>query len=53
MARYEGSPADRRADKRNAKKAGVTLKAWKKSPADRKADAKGQKALDRKKKRKG
>ena len=37
---YEGSPADKAADKRNAKKAGVPVKKWEGSPADEKADAK-------------
>ena len=50
--RYEDSKADRAKDKKGAKKAGVTMKAWEKSSADKKADAKGQKGLDAKKKRK-
>lgn len=50
--RYEGSAADRAKDKKGAKKAGMTMKAWEKSAADKKADAKGQKAVDAKKKRK-
>jgi hypothetical protein len=52
VAKYEGSKADRAADKRNAKKAGFSLKTWEKSAADRREDAKGQRALDRKKRKK-
>lgn len=44
---YEGSAADEAADKRNAKKAGMTVKQWEGSPGDRKADAAGQRALDK------
>ncbi len=50
--RFEGSAADRAEDRRNAKKHGVTLKAWEKSAGDKKADAAGQRALDRKAKAK-
>ncbi len=46
--RYEDSPADKRADKANAKKAGMSVRAWEKSPQDRKADAKGQRMMDAK-----
>ena len=46
--RFEGSAADRAEDRKNAKKHGVTLKAWERSPGDKKADAAGQRALDRK-----
>lgn len=46
--RFEGSAADRVEDKRNAKKHGITVKAWEKSPGDRKADAAGQRTMDRK-----
>lgn len=49
MAKYEGSRADNAADKRNAKKAGMSVKAWERSSADRREDAKGQKKLDAKK----
>lgn len=51
--RYEGSPADEKADKANAKKHGMTVKAWEKSAMDKREDAKGQAAMDRKRKRKG
>lgn len=37
--RYEGSKADKADDKRQAKKRGVSLKAWEGSAADRKRDA--------------
>ncbi len=43
--KYEGSPKDKAADKKGAKKAGMDMKAWEKSPMDKKADAKGQKAM--------
>jgi hypothetical protein len=51
MAKYEGSKADMKADKRNAKKAGMNVKKWEKSAADKKEDAKGQKKLDARKKK--
>lgn len=51
MAKYEGSAADRAKDKKGAKKAGVTMKAWEKSGADQKADAAGQRKLDAKKRK--
>ena len=50
--RYEGSPADEKKDRAGAKKAGMSMKDWEKSAADKRADAAGQRALDRKKKRK-
>lgn len=50
MARYEGSAADKKADKKNAKKAGMSMKKWEGSKADNKKDAAGQRAMDRKKK---
>jgi hypothetical protein len=50
--RYEGSAADKAKDKRAAKKAGKTLKAWEGSKADERMDRAGQKKLDAKKKRK-
>ena len=43
-AKWEGSAADKRADKAGAKKAGVSLKKWEGSAADRKMDAKAMKA---------
>jgi len=52
MAKYEGSAADRKADKKNARKAGVSLRTWERSAADKKEDAKGQKKLDKKGKKK-
>ena len=51
MARYEGSKADKAADKRGAKKAGMSMKEWEKSGSDKAADKKGQKAMDAKKKK--
>jgi len=35
----EGSPKDKKEDRKLAKKAGVGLKAWEKSAADKKHDA--------------
>lgn len=52
MAKYEGSPADKRRDKKMAKKKGMSLKAYERSGADKKADKAGQRELDAKKKRK-
>lgn len=45
MARkgWEGSKADMAADKKGAKKAGVSMKKWEGSAADRKMDAKAMK----------
>ena len=51
MAKYEGSAADRAKDKKGAKKAGMTIKAWEKSAADKKADKAGQRKLDAKKRK--
>jgi hypothetical protein len=51
MTRYEGSPADRRADKKGAKRAGMTMKQWERSAADKKKDAAGQRKLNRRKKK--
>jgi len=45
MKKYEGSRADKIADRKGAKKAGVTLKEWESSAADKKADAKARKKL--------
>lgn len=45
MPKYEGSPADKAADKKGAAKAGKSVKAYEGSRADRKADAKGAKAM--------
>lgn len=46
--KYEGSPADNRADHAGAKKAGVSLAKWEKSSADKKADAAARKKLRKK-----
>jgi len=45
--RYEGSPADRRKDAREAKARGESLRAFERSAADKKEDAAGQRKLDR------
>mgnify|MGYP003335175225 CR=1 FL=1 len=51
--KYEGSAADKRKDKAQAKKHGMSQKAWERSAMDRKEDRAGQKKLDAKvKKRK-
>lgn len=39
---FEGSKADKREDKAQAKRKGMSLKAWEKSPADKKLDRKGK-----------
>ena len=52
MARYEGSPADKKKDRTNAKKRGEKLTTYEKSAFDRKADAAGQRKLDKKTKAK-
>lgn len=52
MAKYEGGAADRAKDRKGAKKAGLSLKAWEKTSKDKKADAAGQRKLDAKAKRK-
>lgn len=46
--RWEGSPADRKADKAQAKKAGMSEAEWERSSEDREADDKAQRKLDRK-----
>jgi hypothetical protein len=48
MKKFEGSPADKKADKAGAKKAGLSLKAWEKSPMDKKEDASGAKKMAKK-----
>lgn len=53
MAKYEGSREDMAKDRKAAKKAGMTMKAWEKTSADKRMDKAGQKKLDAKKKRKG
>ncbi len=52
MARkkFEGSPKDKREDKFNSKRLGMTLKAYEKSDADKRADREGQRKLDAKNK---
>ncbi len=52
MAKYEGSPEDKKRDKSGAKKAGISLKSWERSAADRREDKAGQKRMSRKKKKK-
>jgi hypothetical protein len=56
-ARFEGSKADKAEDKKNARKLGMSQKAYERSSQDKKADAKGQRMLNAKarakKKRKG
>jgi hypothetical protein len=44
--KYEGSAADNAADKRGARKAGVSLKEWEGSPADEKQDRKARERLE-------
>ena len=51
MAKWEGSKADKAADKRNAKKAGVSVKKWEGSPGDERADAAARKRMKKGKKR--
>lgn len=40
--KFEGSPADEKADKARAKKKGMPFKAFEKSAADKKLDKKGR-----------
>lgn len=47
MARYEGSKADEANDRREAKKHGMTLKAWEASAMDAREDARMQAKMDR------
>jgi hypothetical protein len=47
--KYEGSKADKREDKKGAKRAGMTQKQWEKSDADKKQDAAGRKKMRKKK----
>lgn len=49
---YEGSAKDRAADRKGAKKAGVSLKVWEGSAADRKKDRAAEAKLAKKKKKK-
>lgn len=51
MAKYEGSPADRLADKKNAAKAGMSVKRWEGSKADEKKDAEARRKMAAKGKR--
>lgn len=46
--RFEGSPQDRREDKHNARRLGMSLKAYEKSDVDRRNDRDGQAMLDKK-----
>jgi hypothetical protein len=45
MRKYEGSAADKRADKRMAKKRGMSVKAYERSGEDRAADAAAMRTL--------
>jgi hypothetical protein len=45
--KFEGSAADKKQDKAEAKKRGMTMKAWEKSPADKKQDRKEQFGLSK------
>lgn len=46
MARkWEGSAADKTADRKGARKAGMSMKAWEKSPQDKRMDAAAQKRM--------
>lgn len=45
--KYEGSPADRKADAKGAKKAGMTAAQWERSAADKRADKAGQRKMDK------
>lgn len=47
--KYEGTKADRVADRKGAKKAGVSLAKWERGAADKKADAKARKKLESRK----
>lgn len=49
--RFEGSKADKAEDKKNSKRLGMGMKAYEKSPQDKKADNAGQRAMDRKAKK--
>lgn len=42
---FEGSPKDMALDRKGAKKAGMTMKAWEGSPADEAMDASAGKAF--------
>ena len=50
--RYEGSRKDRKADMQGRKKAGMSAKAWEGSAEDKAKDAAGQRAMNKRKKRK-
>jgi hypothetical protein len=49
--RFEGSPADKREDRKGAKKMGVSMKAYERSATDKRKDKAGQKAMDAKKRK--
>ena len=49
--KFENSPADKREDKKNSKRLGMTLKQYERSPQDAKADREGQRKLDKKAKK--
>lgn len=48
--KWEGSKADRAADRKGAKRDGETLKVYERSAADQKADAKAQAKLNKERK---
>ena len=47
---YERTPADKAADRKGAKKAGMSVAKWEKSAADRKADKAAIKKINAKRK---
>ena len=49
MKKFEGSPQDKKEDKSNAKKYGMSLKKYEKSAIDKKKDKEGQKKMEKKK----
>ena len=51
--KYEGSAEDNAKDRKAAKKAGMSMKAWEKTAADKRMDKAAQAKLDRKRKKKG
>jgi hypothetical protein len=46
--KWEDSPADRRSDRKGAKRMGVTVKAYERTAEDKRADAKAQRKVERK-----
>jgi hypothetical protein len=45
--RYEGSPADERADRAGARKMGISKRAFENTAVDKAKDAAGQRVLDK------